>query len=116
MNNSRFLLIAGSAACTLLIVTLPSPLGLFGSPASAAPDSPTREEFEKLKADVDKIKTGEEQNLGSLNEIDKKYDIETKRIDTKLIGSEFKFVGIGDIVASALTLEQFRKVRGDNDP
>lgn len=116
MKSSRFLLIAGSAACTLLIVALLSQLGLFGDTASAALDSPTREEFEKLKADVDKINKGEEQNLGLINVIDKKYDAETKRIDTRLIGSEFKFNGVGDIVASALTLEQFRKVRGDNDP
>lgn len=116
MKNSRLALVGGTAICTLLITYLLSHISLFGVVATAMQEGPTKEEFQKLKDDVTRINKLEEDNLGKINEIDKRYGAETKRIDTKLIQSEFKFAGIGDIVASALTLEQFRKVRGDNDP
>lgn len=115
MENSRLVLVGCTAICTLLIASVLGHINFFGVVATAAQDSPTKEEFEKLKAEVTRINGLEEQNLGLINNFDKRYDAETKRIDTRLTQSEFKFAGIGDIVASALTLEQFRKVRGDND-
>ncbi len=114
MKSSRLVLIAATVIATLLTTYVLGQLG--GGTATAATDGPTKEEFEKLRADVTKIHKLEEENLGLINEVDKRDSAETKRLDTQLTSSEFKFAGIGDIVASALTLDQFRKVRGDNDP
>jgi hypothetical protein len=111
MRINQWARILGIVILTLLLNWLVGHL----STSVSASDSPTIDEFNKLKSDVDRIRLDEETNLASINSVDNKYKQITDKANSDFKAAEFKLASVGDIVASSLTLEQFRIERGDKD-
>jgi hypothetical protein len=116
LNQFRLLF---TIVLTILIVTFLTNQTLFHSYANPQSslshfiDFVTKDEFDKLVTVVEEIKTGELKNLSGLNNLEKGLKKETLDRQTALKESEFKFQGVGDIVASALPTNQFRKSHDD---
>lgn len=118
-DKSKFLLISISVAT---IVSILMGQNIYHSFAQQKPSTVkqvefvTKEEFEALAREVENIKSGELTNLGGINKLDTRLTKEIENRGTAFKESEFKFQGVGDIVASALPTDQFRKSHDDTKP